>query len=444
MRSPALILVLTLLFTAPPLAGGEANIATSDKAIATREPSVSETADELKPDLLDGTLSGYGDYLADIRPKRGLFRLPTVLDPYFDFKRWLREKTGFGFSGSYGVMWQNVSSSLIDERNAVSSKLTLNFNQELLFRGTPDVLVFELVAERRAPLGTDLTTQEVGQFGGSLLSTAPTWGEFDFGVTQWYLRQNLFNNRVQYAVGKLFAPNFVNPYPFFDDNRQFFSQQFTTSPAIETPLRTFGGVIAVYPIPTSNVYLQFGMYSANSADTDWVIDDFFTSGEHFYHVDIGWTSLARSGTPIQGRGPTDPNNFSITFWQQDEQDNGRSASRGIAFNANFMVSDNFMPFIRGGFSEGWLIKNTLSTGFGYRPPFNEDDLFGMGFGWAEPAEAILPFPELRSQYTFEMFYRFNVTPNFAITPDLQIIFDPSLNPELDVLWVLGLRSRIVF
>ena len=42
---------------------------------------------------------------------------------------------------------------------------------------------------------------------------SPTWGDFDLGVTQFYLRQNLFNNSFQYAIGKLFAPNFVNPYP---------------------------------------------------------------------------------------------------------------------------------------------------------------------------------------------------------------------------------------
>jgi hypothetical protein len=62
-------------------------------------------------------------------------------------------------------------------------------------------------------------------------------GEFDLGITQAYLRQNLFDSRFQYAVGKLFAPNFVNAYPFFDDNRQFLNQNFTTSPMIPVPLR---------------------------------------------------------------------------------------------------------------------------------------------------------------------------------------------------------------
>jgi carbohydrate-selective porin OprB len=38
--------------------------------------------------------------------------------------------------------------------------------------------------------------------------------------------------------------------------------------------------------------------------------------------------------------------------------------------------------------------------------------------------------------------RFHVTPNFAITPDLQVIVKPSLNPNLNTLWVAGVRARI--
>jgi hypothetical protein len=36
-------------------------------------------------------------------------------------------------------------------------------------------------------------------------------------------------------------------------------------------------------------------------------------------------------------------------------------------------------------------------------------------GWARPTNR----PLFRSQYTLEVFYRFMLTPNFAITPDLQ-------------------------
>jgi carbohydrate-selective porin OprB len=37
-----------------------------------------------------------------------------------------------------------------------------------------------------------------------------------------------------------------------------------------------------------------------------------------------------------------------------------------------------------------------------------------------------------------------VTPNFAVTPDLQVIVKPSLNPDVNVLWVVGVRARVAF
>jgi porin len=34
--------------------------------------------------------------------------------------------------------------------------------------------------------------------------------------------------------------------------------------------------------------------------------------------------------------------------------------------------------------------------------------------------------------------------NLAITPDVQLIIDPALNPDEDVLWIFGLRARLAF
>jgi hypothetical protein len=50
----------------------------------------------------------------------------------------------------------------------------------------------------------------------------------------------------------------------------------------------------------------------------------------------------------------------------------------------------------------------------------------------------------RMRFYSAVFYPFHVTPNFAITPDVQAIVDPSLNPAKDTLWVFSLRTRITF
>jgi porin len=406
----------------------------------TAAPPVEEapaSESEAYPDLQLGTLSAEGELDADEAPKVTPFRFPTLLGPWMEFKETIRQATGISFGGSYGVLWQNYEESFLGEDNSVGGKFAFNFSKDILFSGAPNALVFDMAVEARHPLGTDQPPLWAGLSAGSITATAATWGEFDLGITQAYIRQDLFDGRVQYTIGKIFAPNYVNAYPFFDDNRQFLNQNFSTSPTIPIPLRGFGMAGAVYPI--ANFYVSGGVYTPYSDDTGWTIDDFIEKNDYFYNVEIGWTSLARSGVPLQARGPMDANNFSITPWYRDPLEDGSPEAYGVAFNANYLLLDNLMGFFRGGWSHGWVIDRNLAFGLGYRPTNAPSDLLGVGFGWARPTSEFLP-----DQYTAEMFYRFQVTPQFAVTPDAQLIIDPALNPKDDVMWALGIRSRLTF
>lgn len=411
---------------------------------ACARPHVENFAPKVPPDtsayppVLDGTLSGNGDLEEDQAPKQPHARLPTVLGRWFVSKKQFEKRTGLSFGGSYGVLWQNYSESLLDEPSAVGHKVTLNIDYALLHRDAPNALSLDLVLEGRRPLGTELPPLRGGIAAGSIVPTAATWGEFDFGVTQFYLRQNLGDGRFQYAIGKIFAPNFVNPYPFFDDNRQFFNQTFSTSPTIASPLRGFGLVGAWFPVAHHGYYVQSGMYTANSDDTGLTIDDFFTTGEHFYHLDLGWSALAHKGVPIQARGPMDEVNFHVVGWYKNEQELVPEAN-GIAFNASPKVGENALVFLRGGWSRGWITDANISAGFGWRPAHFTSDLLGMGAGWVRPSDRIL-----RQQYTGEVFYRYTLTQNLALTPDLQFVQHPAINPAEDALLVLGFRGRVTF
>jgi len=66
-------------------------------------------------------------------------------------------------------------------------------------------------------------------------------------------------------------------------------------------------------------------------------------------------------------------------------------------------------------------------------------LFGAGFGWARPSTSAL-----RSQYTAEIFYRYPLYPNFAITPDVQLVMHSSRNPSVNTMWVFGVSGRLTF
>ncbi|MES2035173.1 MAG: carbohydrate porin, partial [Pseudomonadota bacterium] len=250
---------------------------------------------------------------------------------------------------------------------------------------------------------------------------------------------------------------FVNPYPFFDDNRQFLSLAFSTSPTIAVPLRGAGIVGVAYPGggDLGDLYIKGGMFTANSSDTGWTVDDFFERNEHFYFVEVGTTSFARSPVPIQARGPMDANNVHFTFWYRNalERRGPRDLARpqdeayGVAFNVNQMAGENIMWFVRGGVGVGGFAEANLAGGFGYRPPSRRADLLGVAAGWSRPDDAQLPITppfSLRDQTTAEVFYRFALTPSVAVTPVYQLIVNPSLNPSADTLSVFSLRARLTF
>ncbi|MDP3591091.1 hypothetical protein, partial [Phenylobacterium sp.] len=204
--------------------------AAQDTAAPSEAPSEGLDMLELYPNLLDTTLSVEGDLAESDAPHRSFLRGQTLLGPWFAWKQQLTQNTGLSIGGSWGLLYQNYSVSRIGERDAVGSKFTFNLSYVLANRGQANALTFDMAVEDRRPFGTDLAPLQAGVGAGSGVPTAATWGDFSLGVTQAYVRQNLANNRYQYAVGKVFAPNFVNPYPFFDDNRQFLSLAFSTSP----------------------------------------------------------------------------------------------------------------------------------------------------------------------------------------------------------------------
>ncbi|MGI9264730.1 MAG: carbohydrate porin, partial [Gammaproteobacteria bacterium] len=64
---------------------------------------------------------------------------------------------------------------------------------------------------------------------------------------------------------------------------------------------------------------------------------------------------------------------------------------------------------------------------------------GLSVNWGSP-----PDSSLSNQTTIESFWRFQFSQGFAITPSLQLLLDPALNPEEDSVWIFGLRARLAF
>jgi porin len=134
-------------------------------------------------------------------------------------------------------------------------------------------------------------------------------------------------------------------------------------------------------------------------------------------------------------------NLHLTFWHIDERANG--TPDGWGFNASWQrwIDEKWLPFIRGGYTEdsGSLLDRSASIGVGYQP-VPRRGVIGGALNWGRPNET--SFGDVDDQFTTELFWRYQLTKELAVTPTVQYIRSPALNPDTDNLWTFGLRIRL--
>ena len=81
-------------------------------------------------------------------------------------------------------------------------------------------------------------------------------------------------------------------------------------------------------------------------------------------------------------------------------------------------------------------EETATLGI-FRHRRDRSDLIGFAVNWGDPADNALD-----DQYTGELFYRLQLAQNLAITPNVQLLIDPALNPDEDHIWIGGIRIRL--
>ena len=327
----------------------------------------------------------------------------------------------------YQALSQSANKSL-GEKNARSGIFRGYGNWTLVGRGTknPGSLVFK--GESRHRLGAEIAPQVLGLDAGALSITGTLFSDYGdrWGLTNLYWQQKLAEGRIGFAVGQLDLTDWLDPYALMNPLTAFQNLSFSTSPTIAAPNQGLGLVGGA--LLTDNVYVTGSVVDANGDPTS---PNFkvFKDKETFKHVEVGLTS---------GPDRLYFDNIHLTYWQVDERkEAGVPSENGIAVSAAWTFNNQWVPFLRAGWSDGKaaLLSQNVSTGMGYLR--RNRDLMGMGLSWGKPAAS-----ELDEQFTAELFYRLQFSENFAITGDIQHIVDPALNPQEKSITILGLRGRL--
>jgi len=357
------------------------------------------------------------------------------LDRYIGFKKRLEDVYGFSFGVDYNALFQAATESL-GEDTAAGGVFRTYGRWTLVGRDSEDTGTLVYKVENRHRLGPDIAPKALGSEVGYAGLTAITFSNIGWALTNLYWSQHLLGNRFGFVAGVVDTTDYVDVYGLVNPWTDFSNMAFSNGPTIPSPSQGLGG--ALYMRPTENFYVLGGIADANGNPTDLgnAFDSFFDDTEFFTHIEVGWISSWE-------RRFSD--NIHLTAWHADERKQAAVPDGwGLAFSFSRLFADVWEPFFRAGYAEdgGAMWEGSISAGLGYHTR-KRGDMLGVGLNWGRPSEDTFG-PGLDDQYTAEIYYRCQMLKVLTITPDVQLLFNPALNPDKNVVAIFGLRARLAF
>lgn len=357
------------------------------------------------------------------------------LESYFNFKSQVEEDIGLAFGFDFNVLLQAATESLGADTTA--GGVARMFGRWGLVGNDSTktgILVYKL--ENRQKLGTDLAPQSFGSEIGYIGLTAIPFSDIDWALTNLFWEQHLLKNRLAFVAGIVDVTDYVDVYGMVSPWTGFSNLAFSTNPTIPAPNQGLGVAASVFL--TDNLYLLGGLADANGDPTDPgdSFDSFFNTAEYFSHLEFGWVSSYKKRYS---------DNIHLTAWHADARElAGTPDGWGVAFSFSHLIKETWEPYFRAGYADegGALWDRMISIGVGYNTG-RQTDQVGLGVNWGRPSEQSYG-SDVNDQYTVELFYRLQLGRLLAVTPDVQVLFNPAENPEEDAIVVFGLRARLSF
>ena len=345
-----------------------------------------------------------------------------------EFRARLIDQQGLAVSADYATLYQYADDSLTGADTGMGGVLRLYGRWTLVGRGTGHAGTLVARVEHRHQLSGDVApghlAPELGYHGVVGL------GFTDVGVflAPFYWEQFFADGHFGVVAGRLDPTDFTDILGVGNQWTSFQNAAVLSNMSIAAPDVGCGAGVGFRV--SDQWVIGTTVHDANGEQTEF--NCFEGTLRLFEQARVSWT-------PTRARRFT--NALHLTVWHQDERPaSGLEESYGVATSGNLTVNERWMPFFRWGLSEGDApqARQQLTTGVVLNVPGRTDQL-GIGAWWQD-----LSHRDLHDQSGMEVFYRWDVIPNLAITPSIQLLNDPALNPDVNGIVVLGLRGRILF
>ena len=358
------------------------------------------------------------------------------IQPWRRINRKISEAIRLEFALAYTVLYQVATTATQGEQRNHAAGGIIDFSglwEILSEKGEyPGYIGFRSSSKHR--LFTDIPPSQLAENIGSLWRTDGEFGVNNFFISQFWWEQHLFNDEVIFRIGKIDQFDYIDSFNFSSSKLFFINSAFSDNPTISFPGNGLGAA-ALYN-PNDFFYMLGSIGDANGKSSGFDFDAFFSEQEFFTGVEIGILPK------INGLGN---GNYHVALWHSDRiKKQNIPTGKGVAITFQQQLWNDYNTFLRYSYSNGRVtnLKQLLSAGVGVYDPFYlgmKDNLIGLAIAWGEPKDN-----NLRSQYVIESFLRLQVFRSVQVTPDIQLIINPSEAPDENIVAVFGMRFRLAF
>jgi porin len=353
--------------------------------------------------------------------------IPAQLDALEDddeaFLKRLESEYGLTLAADYATTFQAASDVLSGDKQGASGVLRLYGTWTIFGQGTRNRGSIVAKVEHRHAYG-DTSPADLASNVGYLGVNAIGFTDVGAFVAPLYWQQYFSDGQVGFVAGRIDPLDFVDVLGVGSQWTSF--QNGATLANLALPLPDVGCGAGAGGTLNDQWIIGATAHDLNGSQTS--MDCFGEGLELYKQAFVGW-SPSRSLRFNQA--------IIMTLWHADSRNSGQSSGKGIALSANWMFDDKWMPFVRVGVSDGEaaIMKSQLSTGLTYRFGKHRSEI-GVAVSLQDPIDN-----SLDEQTTLEAYYRWQLSPQLALTPSLQILHNPALNPERSTVVLGGLRFR---
>ena len=461
-----MLMIVAVLITIPAAAQEE-----PAEEPETREEAREEAAEEAG--LAEVSENQYGGYppeprivggptdvsadLARSFPKKNAVTGGLPIGTFFKWKQDLYNKTGIKLSFSYQAVGQKTSDVTTGfplpggvQDWTAGGWLLIEGKWDALNKGKDWQGGITAALDWRHEFG-DIEPTLFQVSTGSLWPTEWTLVAWDPWFSQLYWEQWGKKDRFVFRIGTQLAVQTIDFFRFKDGRTAFSSAQMTLpSTTMPWPGPGLGAMFEWWPIKDSPLYIIGTVNDMNADPGSFSWGNAFDYKQFFYAVEVG---------AHVGQFPRNFDHYHLTLYYADEKDTQVGGSAFLPNKAGwgFKVAGEkqwgkivgFANYsyntAEGGFFGLTLGEHGINAGVARQMPFGYRGEVAVGASWVQPKQEFETgapvWNNRRDQYGLEAYWKLLLTPALWITPNVQMIWNPSFNLDKDFIVVGGFKFR---